>query len=76
MFLSATHPAIKKALGNSYAVAHKSGSMSYYYHDAGIVHSEDPYLLVVLTHNPYNYSSNNDAYFAPLVQQIDKLINP
>lgn len=76
VFLSATHPAIKKALGNEYAVAHKSGSMSYYYHDAGIVHSEDPYLLVVLTHNPYNYSSNNDSYFAPLVQQIDKLINP
>ena len=76
VFLNATNPSIKKALNGEYAVAHKSGSMSYYFHDAGIVHSEDPYLLVVLTHNPYNASSNNQTYFASVVQQIHKLINP
>lgn len=75
-FLTATNPIIKKALNGEHAVAHKSGSMSYYYHDAGIVHSDDPYLLVVLTHNPYNYSSKNDSYFYPLAREIDKLINP
>lgn len=76
VFLSATNAIIKTALYKEHSVAHKSGSMSYYYHDAGIVHSEDPYLLVVLTHNPNNYSSKNDSYFNPIVREIDKLINP
>lgn len=76
VFLSATNAIIKTALNKEHSVAHKSGSMSYYYHDAGIVHSEDPYLLVVLTHNPNNYSSKNDSYFYPIVREIDKLINP
>jgi len=76
IFLNATHPCIKKALGNEYAVAHKSGSTSYYFHDAGIVHSEDPYIIAVYTHNPTNYTSDNQAYFAPVVREIDKLINP
>ncbi len=76
VFLTATAPSIKKALNGEHAVAHKSGSMSYYFHDAGIVHSEDPYLLVVLTHNPNNYADTNTSYFNPLVKEIDKLINP
>lgn len=76
VFLSATNAIIRTALNKEHSVAHKSGSMSYYYHDAGIVHSEDPYLLVVLTHNPNNYSSKNDSYFYPIVREIDKLINP
>lgn len=76
ILLNATNPSIKKALNGEYAVAHKSGSMSYYYHDCGIVHSEDPYLLVVYTHNPYNYSSSNQTYFASVVREIHKLINP
>ena len=76
VFLSATNPVIKKALGDVHQVAHKSGSISFYFHDAGIVHSEDPYLLVLLTHNPYNYSSRNESYFYPVVREIDKLINP
>lgn len=76
VFLNATNPSIKKALDNKYAVAHKSGSMSYYFHDCGIVHSDDPYLLVVYTYNPYNASSSNQTYFSSVVKQIDKLINP
>ncbi len=76
VFLNATHPVIKTALGGVYDVAHKSGSTSYYFHDCGIVHSEDPYILVMYTHNPYNYSSDNSSYFNPIVREIDKLINP
>lgn len=76
IFLNATHTSIKTALGNEHAVAHKSGSTSYYYHDTGIVHSEDPYIIAVYTHNPTNYTSDNQAYFAPVVREIDKLINP
>lgn len=76
VFLNATHPCIKKALDNEYAVAHKSGSTSFYFHDAGVVHSEDPYIIAVYTHNPTNYTSENQTYFAPIVKEIDKLINP
>ncbi|MBQ3081878.1 MAG: serine hydrolase [Clostridia bacterium] len=76
IFLNATHPCIKKALGDEHPVAHKSGSTSYYFHDTGVVHSEDPYILVVYTHNPTNYTSDNQSYLAPIVREIDKLINP
>ncbi len=76
VFLNATQPSIKKGLNNEHAVAHKSGSMSYYFHDCGIVESEDPYILVLLTYNPNNYSSDNQAYFSSVVQEIDKIINP
>lgn len=76
VFLNATHDCIKKALNGQYAVAHKSGSTSFNYHDGGIVHSEDPYLLIVYTNNPTNYSSDNQSYLAPLVKEIHKLINP
>jgi len=76
IFLNATHECIKKALNSQYAVAHKSGSTSFNYHDGGIVHSEDPYLLIVYTNNPTNYSSDNQAYLAPIVKEIHKLINP
>lgn len=76
IFLNATHPCIKKALNDEYAVAHKSGSTSYYFHDAGVVHSEDPYILAIYTHNPTNYTSDNQSYLAPIVREIDKLINP
>ena len=76
IYLGATNPAIKKALGGQYSVAHKSGSISQYFHDGGIVHAKEPYLLVVYTYNPANYTSDNSAFFAPLVREIDKLINP
>ncbi len=76
VFLYATHPCIKKALNNEYEVAHKSGSTSYYFHDAGVVHSDDPYIIAVYTHNPTNYTSDNQSYLAPIVREIDKLINP
>ncbi len=76
VFLNATHPCIKKALNNEYAVAHKSGSTSYYFHDAGVVHSANPYIIAVYTHNPTNYTSDNQAYLAPVVREIHKLINP
>lgn len=74
--LNATNPSINKALGGEFAVAHKSGSTSYYFHDAGVVHSEDPYIIAIYTHNPTNYTSNNQSYLAPIVREIDKLINP
>lgn len=74
--LNATNPSIKKGLNNEHPVAHKSGSMSYYFHDCGVVESEDPYILAVYTYNPYNYSSVNQTYFSSLVQEIDKIINP
>jgi beta-lactamase class A len=76
VFLHATHHCIKKALNNEYEVAHKSGSTSFYFHDAGVVHSEDPYIIAVYTHNPTNYTSDNQSYLAPIVREIDKLINP
>lgn len=74
--LNATNPSLKKALNGEHPVAHKSGSMSYYFHDCGIVESEDPYLIAVYTHNPYNYSSTNQTYFSGVVQAIDAIINP
>lgn len=74
--LNATNPSLKKALNGEHPVAHKSGSMSYYFHDCGIVESEDPYLIAVYTHNPYNYSSVNQTYFSGVVQAIDAIINP
>lgn len=76
VFLNATQPSIKKGLNEEHPVAHKSGSMSYYFHDCGVVESEDPYILVLLTYNPNNYSSNNQSYFSGVVQEIDKIINP
>ncbi|MBQ3195187.1 MAG: serine hydrolase [Clostridia bacterium] len=76
VYLNATQPSIKKGLNDEHPVAHKSGSMSYYFHDCGVVESEDPYILVLLTYNPNNYSSNNQTYFSGVVQEIDKLINP
>ena len=76
IFLNATHNIIKKALDNAHPVAHKSGSISQYYHDCGIVESEDPYILVILSYNPYNYSSENPSYVNPVIQEIDKLMNP
>ncbi len=76
VYLNATQPSIKKGLNDEHPVAHKSGSMSYYFHDCGVVESEDPYILVLLTYNPNNYSSNNQSYFSGVVQEIDKIINP
>ncbi len=74
--LNATNPIIKKALGGAHAVAHKSGSTSYYFHDAGVVHSEDSYIIAFYSHNPTNYTSENSSYAAPVIREIDKLINP
>jgi len=76
VYLNATQPSIKKGLNDEHPVAHKSGSMSYYFHDCGVVESEDPYILVLLTYNPNNYSSNNQSYFSGVVQEIDNIINP
>ncbi len=76
IFLNATHTIIEDALGGEHDVAHKSGSVSRYYHDCGIVESEDPYILIMLSHNPRNYSSKNASYVNPIIREIDKLINP
>ncbi len=76
IFLNATHTIIKDALGKEHPVAHKSGSISHYYHDCGIVESEDPYLIIVLSHNPRSSSSKNPSYVNPIIQEIDKIMNP
>ncbi len=76
IFLNATHTVIRDALGKAHPVAHKSGSISHYYHDCGIVESEDPYLIVILSHNPRSSSDKNTAYVNPIIQEIDKIMNP
>lgn len=74
VFTEATNDSINKALGGQYTVAHKSGSKSRYFHDGGIVMADEPYLLVIYSYNPY-VGSDNYSYIAPVIREIDKLIN-
>lgn len=74
VFTEATNDSINKALGGRYTVAHKSGSKSRYFHDCGIVMADEPYLLVIYSYNPY-VGSDNYSYIAPVIREIDKLIN-
>ncbi len=76
VFLNATHTIIKDALGDAHSVAHKSGSISHYFHDCGVVESEDPYILIMLSNNPRSSSTSNTSYVNPIIREIDKLINP
>ncbi len=74
--LNATHTIIKDALYDAHPVAHKSGSISHYYHDCGIVESEDPYLIIMLSYDSRNYSNRNPSFVNPVIREIDKLMNP
>lgn len=75
VYLNATHTIIRDALGKAHSVAHKSGSISHYYHDCGVVESEDPYILIMLSYTPRS-TTNNSSYVNPIIREIDKIMNP
>ncbi len=72
-FVNATGNMIDKALGYEYEVAHKSGSGSGYHHDCAIVMAEEPYILVLYTHNS-NGGSNNYTYMSKIIKEINNIM--
>ncbi len=72
-FVNATGNMIDKALGYEYEVAHKSGSGSGYHHDCAIVMAEEPYILVLYTHNSSG-TSNNYTYMSKIIREINEIM--
>jgi beta-lactamase class A len=72
-FVNATGNMIDKALGYEYEVAHKSGSGSGYHHDCAIVMAEEPYILVLYTHNSAGGSSNYN-YMSKIIREINEIM--
>ncbi|MBE6649243.1 MAG: serine hydrolase [Ruminococcaceae bacterium] len=72
-FVNATGNMIDKALGYEYEVAHKSGSGSGYHHDCAIVMADEPYILVLYTHNSAGGSSNY-TYMSKVIKEINEIM--
>ncbi len=72
-FVNATGNMIDKALGYEYEVAHKSGSGNGYHHDCAIVMAEEPYILVLYTHNSAGGSSNY-TYMSKIIKEINNIM--
>ena len=72
-FVNATGNMIDKALGYEYEVAHKSGSGGGYHHDCAIVMADEPYILVLYTHNSAGGSSNY-TYMSKIIKEINEIM--
>lgn len=62
-------------------VAHKIGNYYRYYHDMGIIYGEDPYILVILTKDigelstePYEYGGEDERYLLDWGEEACELI--
>ena len=73
--LSVRSPILYEALGNTtQAFAHKSGWVKNVCHEAGIVMTEDPYILVVLTTKPYGSSDTYTSHIVNVIREVDKIM--
>jgi len=71
LLLNARHNLIKDALPE-YQSAHKSGWSEIGYHDTGIVFSEIPYYIAVMTNSPG--SASDQAFVSKLIRAVDDVM--
>ena len=75
-FLNSCGTQVKQALGMEYDVAHKTGSGNGYYHDAGVVLSDDPYVYVILTYKSSASDSAQKSYMMNIASALHNIMNP
>lgn len=73
--LSVRSPILVEALGTrDQAFAHKSGWVRNVAHEAGIIMSDDPYILVVLTTKSYNSADTYTSHIVNVIREVDKIM--